>query len=123
MPKLVDEAEFAELAKLPGFEARLLRKLRAERRRAFRLYLAELVSDFTLLANEALDRGANDPNMDPDFLEAVLKIKTRFTVSVFLLRASLWLPATALPKTHQLTLELVGSLRPLLSKSRESTGA
>ena len=112
MPKLVDERELAELGRQAGFDARLLRKLRVERRRAYRLYLAELVEQFRIFEKEALDRAANDPGVDPGFAEQVLKAKARFAVSVWLLRASLWLPSVTLPKTYKWTVDLVAALKP-----------
>lgn len=116
MPRLVDEQELAELGCLAGFDSRLLQKLRSERRRAYRLYLAELVSEFRVFEKEALDRAANDPAVHPGFAGEVLKVKARFMVSVWLLRASLWFPAVALTKTHQWTVDLVGAYQPTLAK-------
>jgi hypothetical protein len=118
MPKLLDEAEIQELSHQPGFENHLARKLRQARRRAFGLYLAELAAEFRTIEKEALDRAANDPGVDPEFLTAVLNIKFRFTVSVWLLRSSLWLPPNLLPGTHRMAVNLVGSLQPLLAKTR-----
>ena len=116
MPRLVDQQELTELGGLPGFHNRLLQKLRSERRRAYRLYLAELMSEFRVFEKEALDRAANDPAIDPGFAGEVLKVKVRFLISVWLLRASLWLPAIALTKTHQWTVDLVGPRQPALPK-------
>ena len=117
MAKLVDEREFVALGRQAGFDARLLRKLRLERRRVYRLYLSEMVAEFRSFESEALDRAANDPGVDPGFAEEVLKVKARFTVSVWLLRMSLFLPAFSLPTTHQWTLDLVGAVRTQLSKA------
>jgi hypothetical protein len=117
MPKLLDEAEIKELSHQPGFETHLARKLRQARRRAFGLYLAELAAEFRAIEKEALDHAANDPGVDPDFVNAVLKIKFRFTVSVWLLRTSLWLPSSFLPGTHRMAVNLVGSLQPLLART------
>ena len=108
MPKLVDEREFVELRNQRGFDALLLSKLRAERRRTYKLYLSELTAEFRLLSQEALNRAANDPGVAPGFAEEVIKAKTRFTISVWLLRASLYLPGITLPRTYQWTLNLVG---------------
>lgn len=116
MPKLVDEQELTELANLPGLDSRLLQQLRSQRRRAYRLYLAELIAEFQVFEKEALNRAANDPAVDPGFAGEVLKVKARFMVSVWLLRASLWLPAIALTKTHQWTIDLVGAYQPVLPK-------
>jgi len=116
MAKLVDEQEFIELAGQGGLNAQLLRRLRAQRRRAFRLYLSELEQEFLQIQRQALDRAANDPGVDPRFAEEVLNLKARFTISVWLLRLSLWFPAIAMAQTHQRTLDLVGSLKPLFSK-------
>lgn len=109
MPKLVDQRELDELARKGGFDTQLLRKLRLERRRTYRLYLFELIAEFRSCEKEALYRAANDPGVDPGFAGEVLKIKARFMISVWMLRASLWLPASALPKTHQWTRDLVGA--------------
>ena len=117
MSKLVDEREFSELGNQAGFDSRLLRKLRTERRRVYSMYLAELVAEFRSLVSEALDRAANDPGVDPGFLEEVLRVKTRFEVSVWLLRASLWLPSATLPRIHRRTLDLLGSMKSQLLKT------
>jgi hypothetical protein len=117
MPKLLDEAEIEKLSQQRGFDAPLTRKLRRERRRVFGLYLSELAAEFRLIEKEALDRAANDPGVDPEFLNSVLKIKFRFTMSVWVLRTSLWLPPSLVPGTHRMALELVGSLRPLLART------
>jgi hypothetical protein len=110
MPKLVNERELAELEQMAGFDSRLVRKLRAERRRAYRLYLSELVAEFRTIEREARDRSANDPGVDPGFAGEVMRLKARFEISVLLLRISLMLPALVMPKTHQWTLDLVGAL-------------
>ena len=117
MAKLVDEREFTELGRERGFDARLLSRLRVERRRVYRLYLSELVAEFRSFEKEALYRAANDPGVAPGFAEEVLKVKVRFTVSVWLLRMSLCFPAISLPQTHQWTMELVGAARTQLSKA------
>jgi hypothetical protein len=117
MPKLLDETELGELARQRGFDSHLIGKLRRARRRTYGLYLTELSDAFQSLAKEALDRGANDPGVDPAFVDAVLKVKMRFTISVWLLRASLWLPAGITSKAQQLTIDLVGSLKPLAARA------
>ena len=114
MPRLLDETEIESLARQPGFDAALIRKLRQHRRRTFALYLSELSAEFHLLEREALGHAANDPGADAAFAESVLKIKFRFTVSVFLLRTSLWLPPNALPGMRQMAADLIGSVEPLL---------
>ena len=116
MSKLVDEHEFTALASQRGFDARLLQRLRLQRRLAFRLYLSELEREFKRIERQALDRAANDPGVDPGFAEEVLKLKARFTMSVWLLRLSLWFPTLGLPQAHQRTMDLVGSLKPLMSR-------
>ena len=111
MPKLVDQYELAELRRQPGFDDRLLRKLRTQRRRAYRLYLSELVLEFRTIERQARDRAANDSAVNQDFAEAVFKAKLRFETSAFLLRLSTWLPAVTLPKTYRLTVDLLGSMK------------
>ena len=111
MPKLVDESELAVLSRQPGFDARLIRQLRSVRRRAFRLYLSEIAAEFRTHARESLDRAANDPGVDPAFTEAVVKAKTRFEVSLFLLRASTFLPAFTTDRTRRWTVDLLDSMR------------
>ena len=109
MPKLVDQHEVVELSRQAGFDERLLRKLRTERRRAYRLYLSELVSEFRTIERAARDRAANDSGVHPDFAEAVFKAKLRFEISVLVLRASTWLPLT-LPQTHKWTVDLLRTM-------------
>lgn len=114
MPKLLDRSEIEHLSGEPGFNNRLARRLRTERRRIFGLYLTELVTEFRALEREALDRAANDPGVDPNFLNSVLKIKFRFSTSVWLLRTSLWLPVNSLPGTDRVLASLIASLQPLV---------
>jgi hypothetical protein len=49
MERLLDEEDFRFLASQPGFEKRMLRRIRSERRRVFRGYLAGLSRDFSLV--------------------------------------------------------------------------
>jgi len=115
MPRLLDEHELEELASQPGFDATLVRKLRRERRRTYSLYLTEVSAEFHSLAKEALYRGANDPNIDPGFVGSVLKVRLRFTLSLWMLRASLYLPAKTRPDARQMTINLLGSFKPMLT--------
>lgn len=116
MAKLIDEREVTELSFQDGFDARLVRKLRTERRRTYSLYVSELVTEFRYFERQALDRAANDPGVAPGFVEELLRIKMRFTISVWLLRASLWLPAVTRFKAHQRAVDLMRAMRPLISK-------
>ena len=118
MPRLLDEDELGELAHEPGFDSALIRKLRQQRRMTFGLYLDELSAEFKSIANEALERAANAPNGDPHFLQSIVNIKLRFTLSVWLLRASLWVPGSLRGKARQITIDLVRSLEPVLERSR-----
>jgi hypothetical protein len=117
MPKLLDRVEIEQLSREPGFNRHLARRMRTERRRIFSLYLTELVTEFRVLEREALDRAANDPGVDPKFFDAVVRIKLRFSASVWVLRTSLWLPVNSLPGTDRILSNLIASLQPLLPKS------
>jgi hypothetical protein len=49
MERLLSEQDFRFLASQPGFDKRMLRSIRSERRRVFRGYLASLSRDFSLI--------------------------------------------------------------------------
>jgi hypothetical protein len=117
MPRLLDEIEIEELSRQPGFDPKLISRLRKERRRAYTLYLNEVAAEFHSLAKEAMDRGANDPNVEPDFVGSVVRVKARFAISLFLLRASLALPLLSRLKVQQMTVDLVQSLKPMAAFS------
>jgi hypothetical protein len=49
MERLLSEEDYRFLASQPGFDSRMLRRIRSERRRVFRGYLACLSRDFSLV--------------------------------------------------------------------------
>jgi hypothetical protein len=49
MERLLSEEDFRFVASQPGFDKRMLRRIRSERRRVFRGYLASLSRDFSLV--------------------------------------------------------------------------
>src|SRR5579872_4117607 len=53
MKRLLSEEDFNFLKSRPGVGPALVRRLRAQRRKAFRTYLCELASDFHRLHEEA----------------------------------------------------------------------
>lgn len=111
MPKLVDEHEFAMLSRESGFDRQLIRKLRTGRRRAYRLYLAELTIEYRAISTHALEHAANDETAVSGFAEEVFKSKMRFEVAVFLLRASTCLSSVPIPGMQQWTVNLLGRMQ------------
>lgn len=49
MERLLSEEDYLFLANQPGFDKRMLRRVRAERRKVFRGYLASLSQDFSMV--------------------------------------------------------------------------
>lgn len=62
MSRLLEGGDFDFLSRQPGFDARLARQIRAERRRVFALYLNRLVEDFECIHSELLSMNMSCPD-------------------------------------------------------------
>jgi hypothetical protein len=91
MEGLLADEDFTFLSRQPGFDLSLYRKLRRERLRIFRQYLARLVSDFNrlhlvtrlLIAQSAEDRS--------ELVGKLVRLKIRFSIALIRAEASYWL--------------------------------
>ena len=82
MQGLLSDEDFRFLARQPGFDFALYRKLRRERLLIFRQYLNRLVSDFNRLhavARAMIARGQEDRS---DLMVRLLRLKIRFILAV-----------------------------------------
>ena len=82
MQGLLSDEDFRFLARQPGFDFSLYRKLRRERLLIFRQYLSRLISDFNRLhtvARVLIARGQEDRS---DLMMRLFKLKIRFSLAV-----------------------------------------
>ncbi len=82
MQALLSDEDFHFLARQPGFDLSLYRKLRRERLLIFRQYLSRLISDFNRLhtvARVLIARGNEDRS---DLIVRLFKLKIRFSLAV-----------------------------------------
>lgn len=82
MQGLLSEEDFRFLARQPGFDFSLYRKLRKERLLIFRQYLSRLISDFNRLhtvARMSIARGQEDRS---DLIMRLFRLKLRFSLAV-----------------------------------------
>jgi hypothetical protein len=82
MRGLLSDEDFRFLARQPGFDFSLYRKLRRERLLIFRQYLSRLISDFNRLHTTArvlIARGQEDRS---DLIIRLFKLKILFSVAV-----------------------------------------
>ncbi len=99
MQCLLAEEDFAFLARQPGFDFSLYRKLRRERMLIFRQYLGRLISDFNHLYTASCFLISHSQGDHSDTLLRLFRLKIRFSLSV--LRAemsfySCWLGLSSL---------------------------
>ena len=78
MERLFDEADFEFLASQPGYDPRIARKLRTERRRIFRGYLRCLISDFNSLVRSAQLIALHSPEDNPELAGAIFRVRLAF---------------------------------------------
>lgn len=79
LERLLNEDDYRFLAAQRGYHPRIARRLRAERRRVFRQYLACLRRDFNRLETAARILMVSSPADRPDFARALLKQRLWFT--------------------------------------------
>jgi hypothetical protein len=78
MKRLLSEEDFDFLKSRPGVSAALIRRMRAQRRKAFRAYLCELASDFNRLHEEARLMVAVAPEEYSDLVGVLMRAQARF---------------------------------------------
>lgn len=82
MQRLLADEDFRFLARQPGFDLSLYRKLRRERMLIFRQYLGSLISDFNRLHAAARFLISHSPEDHSEVLLRLVKLRFRFTFSV-----------------------------------------
>ena len=82
MQRLLSDEDFQFLARQPGFDLSLYRKLRRERLLIFRQYLKRLISDFNRLHTAARVLIARNQEDRSDLMMRLLKLKIRFSLAV-----------------------------------------
>jgi hypothetical protein len=91
MEGLLADEDFTFLSRQPGFDLSLYRKLRRERLRIFRQYLARLVSDFNrlhLVTRLLIAQGAEDRS---ELVGKLVRLKLRFSIALIRAEGSYWL--------------------------------
>lgn len=82
MTGLLSEEDFNFLARQPGFDFALRRKLRRERLAIFRGYLHKLISDFNRLHLSIRLMIARQPEDHSDLVGQLIWLKIRFSISL-----------------------------------------
>ncbi len=82
MQSLLSQDDFKFLARQPGFDAALYRKLRHDRMLIFRQYLRRLICDFNRLHTVARMLVANSSTDQSHMVPRLFSLKVRFTMSV-----------------------------------------
>jgi hypothetical protein len=83
MQGLLGDEDFRFLSRQPGFDLSLYRKLRRDRLRIFRDYLARLVKDFNrmhLMTRVLIARSSEDRS---DLMNQLIWLRVRFSIAVF----------------------------------------
>jgi hypothetical protein len=121
MARLLNQADYDFLAKLPGYEPSIGRELRAERRKVFTGYLRILVSDFNNLLDLAKLMLVNSAEDQPEFAKSLLREQFRFYFLICAVYCKATLPGFSLGQA-QLD-ELVGSVGRMHGRLRLAAAA
>jgi hypothetical protein len=81
MERLLSEDDFRFLASQPGFDRGVARRLRAERRRIFQVYLSALQKDFNRLHSTARLIVLYSPQDRSDLAAVLFQVRVRFYVA------------------------------------------
>ncbi len=122
MERLLNEADFEFLARQPGYDPRIARKLRAERRRIFRGYLHSLIGDFSALVHLAQLAAVHSAEDRPDLASAIFRLRLNFFWNVAV--AEIRLALAPLPLGSIDAKRLIGALasvRENIAQSAPST--
>jgi len=121
MARLLNEADYEFLAKLPGYKPSIGRELRAERRKVFTGYLRILVSDFNSLLDLAKLMLVNSAEDQPEFATSLFREQLRFYFLICAVYCKATLPGFSLGQA-QLD-ELVGSIGRIHGRLRLAAAA
>lgn len=100
MTRLLDSQESAFLAAQPGVTRAELAAFRKQRRGVFRLYLQELVGDFSAMHTEARLLAAASPEKNPELVGMLMRSQVRFWASLALVEMQLVLDAAGAHRVH-----------------------
>ena len=119
MERLLNEADFEFLASQPGYDPRIARKLRAERRRIFRSYLHCLIGDFNALIHLAQLAAVHSADDRPNLASAIFRLRLNFFRNVAAVEIRLAL--APLPLGSIDAKRLIGSLASVRENIAQST--
>jgi hypothetical protein len=88
MVELLSDEDFKFLARQPGFDFRLRRKLRRERLLIFRQYLQKLISDFNRLHLAVRLIVSRNPEDHSHMVSQLMWLKVRFSISILRVEVS-----------------------------------
>jgi hypothetical protein len=98
MARLLGEEDFLFLASQPGYRPEIGAKWRRERRRIFRLYLAELAQDFQRLHREARAVVADSREEYSELVGVLMRQQLTFWLAMLGIELRLWLDRTGVHK-------------------------
>jgi len=96
MERLLDERDVAFLQSHPGYEANMEKKLRADRRRVFRMYLRNLGRDFNRLHHALRLLALHSPQDNPELAKTLIRQKFVFFAGYLAARVKLELYAAGI---------------------------
>jgi hypothetical protein len=96
MERLLSEDDYRFLASQPGFDKRMLRRIRSERRKVFRGYLACLRRDFSLIGTALRMMMTYSTQDRPDLAGILLKQQALFALGMLAVQWRLVLHACGL---------------------------
>ncbi|MGH9632120.1 MAG: hypothetical protein ACRD7E_27765 [Bryobacteraceae bacterium] len=111
MLRLLAEEDYGFLSEQVGYQSKISRKLRAERRKIFRAYLRNLTADFHRLHLSARMMLVYAPDDRPEVAAALMKQRMLFVAAVLSVEARLALHAIGIGTVD--VRNLVGSLESL----------
>jgi hypothetical protein len=96
MERLLSEEDFRFLANQPGFDKKMLRRIRSERRRVFRAYLVCLNRDFSLVGAALRLMMMYSTHDRPDLAGILYKQQALFALGMLAVQWRLFLHACGL---------------------------
>jgi hypothetical protein len=121
MQKLLSDEDFRFLARQPGFDLSLYRKLKRERLLIFRQYLRRLIVDFNRLYTATRTLISHQQEDHSDLAVKLVKLRVRFMFSVLVAECSYVLcclgfktivATTMLARLEEMSLEFLRVARP-----------
>lgn len=98
MARLLGEEDFLFLASQPGYRPEIGAKWRRERRRIFRLYLAELAHDFQRLHRDARAMVADSREESSELVGVLMRQQVTFWRGMLGIELRLWLDRAGIRK-------------------------